>query len=226
MAKQVSDPARERLDIILAEYITLRDLVLHHTGYGENRLKFLLTVIGGVTAGIGIANQWLRDSPTIYALSGFVYVGLLLFGIGTFVRTVERSLLIEVYTKGLGRIRRFFVESHPELGNYIIQQTNDDVSFPTIGFLSGAMIYIGIPGLMALINSIMLGTGVILLLNLVFLVSAEWALVSGVAIGTIVYFVQTHYYTQRIADVSQRYPVAFPALGVSVTISTPNPPDA
>lgn len=215
----IDNPEKDRLEIMLAEYSALRDMTLNYMAYGENRLKFLLTVIAGAFAGIGIANQWLKDSPTIYMISSFVYLGLMIFGLGTFARTIERSLMIEVFTKGLARIRRFFVDRHPDIANYIIQRSHDDLDFPTIGFLPAASIFLGIPGLMALLNSIMIGTGFMLLLSVIMLLDVSWSFAAGVILALIVYGIQARYYAWRIEAVSHLYPAVFPTPRASVNPS-------
>ncbi len=87
---------------------------------GEFRLKFLMTLNAGVAAAIGLTIQHL--GPTILAntISGFLYVGLLIFGLATFRRTLERSLGIRICAEELKQTRHFIREHYPETAYWLL----------------------------------------------------------------------------------------------------------
>jgi hypothetical protein len=91
-------------DFMKSEYETLLNFRQSLITLGENRLNFFLATVSGAAVGIGLINQVSTNKEIIYFVSGVILIGLFLLGLVTFVRTVERSIGIVVYTPRLKNI--------------------------------------------------------------------------------------------------------------------------
>lgn len=206
-------PAKEpsELDIVLAEYETLQEHRLFYSSFGENRLKLYLTVIGGVSAGIGLAHQWLGQGSADVAfwLSTYAYVGLLLFGFLTFNRTIHRTKQLDVLDRGLARLRRYMIQSYPDLEDHFVRKTHDDFPFHGRGYFRQGHTLSTLPGLIALINTMLTGAGLLLFLKFAWHWPLNRAMILSVAVAFLVYIIQQLYYLHRIAKSEKENPPKF-----------------
>jgi len=99
--------ARETVDFLLAEYETLRSVKSELVSHGENRVNFFLAVVSGAMVGLALLSQSpaLGEVPPV--VIGTVLIGILLLGLMTFARTVDRAIGIKLYARGMNRITLF-----------------------------------------------------------------------------------------------------------------------
>jgi len=157
------------LGFMLAEYETLRDLRASLVSQGESRVNFLLATISGAVVALALVNQGAYSKDIVITINAMILVGLFLLGLITYLRLVHRGIAITVYTRGINRIRRYFVERVPDIGDYLILPTSDDVpSLRYGGFFSRGLGSVGLAGMVAIIDSIISVASVVLGLKIIF----------------------------------------------------------
>lgn len=205
---QLSKDANEqKITVMLAEYTLLQERRRDYIGYGENRLRFLLTVIAGVTAGIGLINQWVKPNELANWISSFIYIALLLFGLLSFFRTANRSTRIRVFTMGERRVRHFFFQMYPDLHPFFIEPFTDDMKKQP----DWAILFYDIAGMMSLVNAFLACIGVLLLFTMVWLVPTLWSVPSALIIAIAFYFVQNWYYRKEVNKTFAKHSPNFPS---------------
>lgn len=128
--KKQPELKKHSLEFLREELETLRCFRLNMNSMGESRVNILLAVSGGLfgLAVLKLSSIFQEELLPIISplITGVVLTGLLLLGLITFGRTIERDINIKIYTRGLNRIRRYFVQQDPELKKYLILPINDD----------------------------------------------------------------------------------------------------
>jgi len=196
-----------------SEYETLLNFRQSLITLGENRLNFFLATVSGAAVGLGLINQVSANKEIIYFVDGIVLVGLFLLGIVTFVRTVERSIGIVVYTRGMNRIRRFFVDQNPSIKKYLVLPVYDDKpSFISRAFIRGGFSSIGLPEMAAIVNSIIAGSAISLLLSMILSVATTWVIVTGVIIFIITLAAHNIYKQSHLRAMEKNTQIEFPSL--------------
>jgi len=194
---------------LIEEYETLRTLRQDYISMGDNRVNFFLAILSGVTVFL----TWLNSLPgsgntvtTSYELVYFITVvtilGVLLLGLTTFARIIRRNTSINVYTRGLTRIRRYFVEQYPDIEKYIILPINDDKpEFKPAGISEQ------LPIMLAIINGLIAGASLAIVL---FKMSMAIAILVGLVVFITLLFAQLRFYQVRMRDRAEEIPVYFP----------------
>jgi len=136
-APQLLDPSTEAM---LAEHERLSDLYLYNSEMGEKRTSLYLTLIsaGGAVL-IGTAALFL--------------LMLLVVGLVTFQRLIERRTRATEYLRAINRVHRYFVDLDPSVKPYFYWPACDDA--PSFGGNGGA--FMGLRDVIAVLNSLFMG---------------------------------------------------------------------
>ncbi|MEW5868386.1 MAG: hypothetical protein AB1894_03865 [Chloroflexota bacterium] len=135
--------------ILIAEHQRLSDLYLYNTDMGERRTSMYISVISLGAAGlIGLAQ--LVDSTILYWPATVLLVGMLVLGLLTFHRLIERRMRGVENLRAINRIHRYFVEKQPEVAQYFYWAPCDDL--PSFRGKGGA--FAGLRDIVALLNSL------------------------------------------------------------------------
>lgn len=108
---------RERLpDFLLHEFDHVGAALLHNEDAGERRVQFFLAVATAVFGLIGLAfraeNEPIAQTAREWALPISIgLVALLIFGLATLLRIIERNVATDRYKYALRALRRRFVSS-------------------------------------------------------------------------------------------------------------------
>lgn len=154
---RISDKDRV-IDLLIAEYETLRGVRERLTAEGESRGNFFLAVVSGSLIALGLIGNAPLPRETLFILTGAIFVGVTLVGILTFAQAVRRINMLILYTRGLNRIRHCFVEFEPGVAKYLILPINDNV--PAFRGRLGDE-----PQVIALVNSTIVATCTMVYLN-------------------------------------------------------------
>jgi hypothetical protein len=199
MTEGNSRPENGTKDFLLAEYELLKDLRANLQTQTENRMNFFMLIVSGtiaVLAGIAQSNGGIEHA-VLHNASLVVIFSLLLFGLQTFLRFIEVNISSTTYTRGLNRIRRYFLDRDQSIANHLILPTIDDVpKFGEIGFRSSKLSVIGVigfTGTIIVINSLLAGT----FLGMLMLESWNF-LGTFVVVTLLVFFLQCCYYARRM----------------------------
>jgi len=149
--REVLDPSAE---VMLAEHERLSALYLYNTEMGEKRLSSYLMVIS-VGAGIllGVAQFRVEMTLLLWPVIGFLF-GLLVLGVLTFQRLIERRIRGVEYLRAINRIHRYFVQDDPSLEPYFYWPPCDDIP----SFRSKGTVLEGLRDVIAVLNSLFAGT--------------------------------------------------------------------
>lgn len=135
--------------IMIAEHQRLSDLYLYNTDMGERRTSMYISVISLGAAGlIGLAQ--LVDATILYWPATLLLLGMLVLGLLTFYRLIERRMRAVENLRAINRIHRYFVEKQPELAQYFYWAPCDDL--PSFRSKGGA--FAGLRDIVALLNSL------------------------------------------------------------------------
>jgi hypothetical protein len=144
------DPSTEAM---LAEHQRLADLFLHNAEMGERRTSLYLTVISaGAAVFLGVAQFGAQMSSLLWPAVGFL-AGMLVIGLVTFQRLVERRIRAAEYLRAINRIHRYFVQNDPDLEPYFYWPPCDDV--PSFAGTGHALT--GLRDVIAVLNAIFVG---------------------------------------------------------------------
>lgn len=114
------------VEFLLAEFETLRELRAKTIEWGEGRANLYLTIAAGAAGLLTLTNQFTSDPLSLYLTSFAILIGLFLLGVLIFARLVTREILVTNYTRGINRIRRYFLELDPSIRKYLILPASDD----------------------------------------------------------------------------------------------------
>jgi hypothetical protein len=126
--------------------------------------------VGAVSSGLialAFVGQISHLGTAFYVFSLVVLPTLFFMGLITFERVLQSDMADSVYTRGINRIRHLYLEYAPQMQPYFILSAHDDREG---AFGSEAMhplwvqFFLSLPGMIAVINSVLAGSFVGLLL--------------------------------------------------------------
>ncbi|MCG2768234.1 MAG: hypothetical protein L6435_07605 [Anaerolineae bacterium] len=126
---------------------------------GEKRTSLYLTLIsaGGAVL-IGIEQLGLDARSLLWTAALFLLM-LLVVGLVTFQRLIERRTRATEYLRAINRVHRYFVDLDPSLKPYFYWPACDDV--PSFGGNGGA--FMGLRDVIAVLNSLFVGCLVVVI---------------------------------------------------------------
>ena len=203
------DPSTEAM---LAEHERLADLYLHNAEMGERRTSLYLTVISaGAAVFLGIAQFGPAIDSLLWPGIGFL-VGMLVIGLVTFQRLVERRMRAAEYLRAINRIHRYFVENDPALEPYFYWPPCDDVP----SFANHRQALTGLRDVIGVLNATFVGI-LLVALGLVLWPALHRAIVIpiGLVLGVVAWLLHERYENRccaRAERESAQY-VLFPRRG-------------
>jgi len=153
------------VDFMLAEYELLRQVRAADIAQGDTRTNLFLGLVSGAVALLAVTSQISKDPKSLSIISVIILTALFLLGLMTYIRLVERIIIVTFYTRGMNRIRRFFSELDPSINKFLILPTRDNT--PKY-FRDEAKKRIGLRGIVAVLNSIIAACSVFNLLAILF----------------------------------------------------------
>ncbi len=215
MDTQKASPSEDKVvDFMLEEYATLREMRLSLDSLGESRVNFFLATISGAIVGLALINQLASYVEIIFFINGAIFVGLLLFGLVTFARMVERTVKNTSYSRGMNRIRRYFVEKHPEIEPYLWLPTSDDkpsFGYAVYNFKTKRLGLTGLAPMVAIINSIIATVGIVILMTIVLATPIFLTLLIGTIAFILVAATHYRYLVKRMKKMKEVIEVRFPS---------------
>jgi len=185
--------------IMIAEHQRLVELYLYNSEMGEKRTSLYVSIVSLGAAGlIGLAQ--FVEAPMLVWPANVVLTGMLVLGVLTFQRLIERRIRAVENLRALNRIHRYFVDKDPELADYFYWPPCDDVP----AFHGKGGIFAGLRDVIAFINSLfggfLAGEGA----------AALWSglhplapVVVGIVTGLILWFLHQIYERRTLERASQ-----------------------
>jgi hypothetical protein len=163
---------------------------------------------------LGFIGQGSNSSAAFFLFGGVLFPALFFVGLATFVRVLQATGEDLLYARGINRIRHFYEELAPQMRDYFILSSHDDI-VGVLGNMSVTpsrwqLLFTG-AGMVAVINSVIVGVLVgVVITNLVGL---GLAFKVGCGVGTFVVSVLVHHRYQEVTlrRADQHIPVLFPS---------------
>lgn len=125
--ERVSDERlRQAVQILTTEHFALQSGRNNVTSEANGRLTIYLGALSGALIAIAFVAQVSRLGDAFHVFTLLILPALLLLGLATFGRVVQCDRQDLQYAAAINRIRHFYVELIPELGDYFVQSTYDD----------------------------------------------------------------------------------------------------
>ena len=173
--------------------------------------------VGAVSSGL-IALAFVGQISTLgavfYVFSLVVIPTLFLMGLITFERVLQSGLADFIYARGINRIRHLYLEYAPQMQPYFILSSHDDRE-GTLGNeamqISWWQVFLSTAGMIAMINSVLVGSFVGLLLAA--FTFPLWACTgAGVVAFLVSVGIHQRYQSEQWSRVERNLPVLFPSL--------------
>lgn len=173
--------------------------------------------VGAVSSGLvalAFVGQLSHLGTAFFVFSLVVLPTLLFMGVITFERVLQSGSADVIYARGINRIRHLYLEYAPQMQPYFILSSHDDSSLPieTLGARHRArwQVFLSMAGMIAMINSVLVGSFVGLGLSAFSLPLAVTA-----SIGSLIFLVSValhqRYQWRQWRQLERHLPVLFPS---------------
>ena len=190
------------INFLLKEYETLRTFRQDLIALGDRRFNFFVSIISGAA----IFLTWLSGQQKVNNIAiGIIIFGVLFLGLTTFARTVQRNSSIILYSRGMNRIRMYFVRHHPDMAEYLILESHDGKpSFKSLSFSEQ------LPIMLAIMNGTVAGVALAIIVSFTLKWDITLIAIAGVGIFTIMLFSQIRYYNSEMRKRVSKFKINFP----------------
>ncbi|HML21647.1 MAG TPA: hypothetical protein PKD09_08375 [Aggregatilinea sp.] len=197
-------------DFLVAEYETLKEFRTSQVEQAQNRFNFFLILVSSAVGIVALVSDGQNsfDTPIFFIVVSLTALALLYLGTVTLRRIIQTHIQTVRYTRGLNRIRRYFVQQFPEIEEYLTFSTDDRK--PQFGAMGSLTIGItGLTGMVIFINATLAYIGISFLLQaLMKSVDHEYTLVS-VLIGAVPFIgailLQRRYLNSEVEKAKTKY---------------------
>jgi hypothetical protein len=171
--------------------------------------------VGAVSSGLialAFVGQIAHLGTAFYGFSLVVLPTLLFMGLITFERVLQADLADNIYTRGINRLHHLYLEYAPEMQPYFILSTHDDwqgISGHEAMHPLWMQFFLSMPGMIAVIDSVLAGSFVGLLLAAFAL--PLWACTAAGAIAFLVSVGSHPLLLRPWMRVERTLPVRFPS---------------
>jgi hypothetical protein len=170
------------------------------------------TLYVGAISGALVA-QLSRVGTTFFVFSLVLFPSLVFMGIVTFERTIQSTYAVITYARGMSRLRHLYLEHTPQLEPYFILSSHDDSASVTrsVGITPTRwQIFLIAPGMIAVINSVLVGVFVGLLSSYVFGLSLPVSAGIGVLAFLLSVIIHQSHHWRQFQRTEQAIPSLFP----------------
>lgn len=205
-----ADVCSASTEAMLAEHERLSDLYLYNTEMGEKRTTLYLTVVSAASALLLGMAQFKVDNTFLLGSAAGMLLVVLLIGMLTFYRLIERRVRGMEYLRAINRIHHYFVDQDPGLELYYYWPPCDDTPFHSDKDAATT----GLRDLISVLNSLFLGA-LVGLLGYVLLPAWNvlWLAIVGLSVTVLAWVGHERYERRRLAaeENKSRAFVRFPA---------------
>lgn len=203
----------QSLQCLTTEHFTLQGAKNATIAESNGRTSiFLGTVSSGVVA-LAFIGQVTGTNEVFYAFALILLPCLFFIGVATFVRVVQTAIEDVIYTRGINRIRHYYVEVAPQIRDYFILPIYDDIAgFRTPGSRGSSrwQPFFSASAMIAVINSAIAAVFVGLLGFGLAELSALASIVIGVLFLILTFWPHRLYQLREGRRVAETIPVRFP----------------
>lgn len=174
---------------------------------------YLGTVSSGVVA-LAFIGQASEMSQGFYTFAFILIPSLIFIGIVTFLRVYETGIEDMIASRGVNRIRHYYLEAAPHMKKYFIMSANDDMKgiLDNIGaYQSRWQLLVSAAGLVSVINSILIGVFIALLIFTLFQAATLVCVAAGVVVFVASVALHVMYQDRRWKTVHDTLAIHFPS---------------
>ena len=206
---------RQAVLILTTEHFTLQSARGNVIAETNGRLAIYAGTLSSALIALAFVGQisGLGEAFRVFAL--ILLPVLLLLGLATGGRLIQSNRQDLLYGAGINRVRHFYVELVPELGDYFVQSVYDDFDgqLLSMGLLPRAHMqqWVSAPVLVAALNALVAGVLAGLLLSWVGAVPLLVSVAGGVAVGFVVMQVEGALGSRAISRLQRFVTPRFPS---------------
>jgi len=219
MEDRLSDEQRQKMfHFMTTEHSALqagRSATIFETG---GRTAVFLGTVSSTLIALAFVGQISRLGTAFFAFALVLLPTLFFLGLVTFERTMQLGIEDYIYAAGISRIRHFYVEMVPEAEKYFVGSIHDDFAStmaPTVFGMPAGLTwwqsFLTVPGAIATVNGVIVGSFAGLLVRAVGVESLALSVGVGIAVFGVSVLLQRRHQVARWHQIEHRLPTLFPS---------------
>lgn len=217
METQKDGATREEiLQFMTTEHFTLQTAKSATVAEANGRAANFLSTVSSAVVALAFVGQ-VSEMGGAFLLFGLVlFPSLLFLGAVTFERAIQTAIENMIHSRGINRIRHYYVEAAPEMERYFIHSTHDDVAgaVQNMGIVPGESWWqhlVTNAGMVAVVNSVLAGVFAGMLTRFTSSLHVYYA--AGIGLAVFVASVVAHhsYQLKRFTEFEGRLKTLFPS---------------
>lgn len=215
MGAQADKATQEQiLQFLTTEHFTLQTAKSATVMEANGRAALFLSTVSSAVVALAFIGQVAGMGKAFFLFGAVLFPSLLFLGFVTFERAIQTAIENMIHSRGINRIRHYYVELAPEMRRYFIHSTHDDVA----GALHGMGIvpapwqhFVTNAGMVAVINSVL--AGVFAGMLSAYVASLSMAVLAGIGVAVFTVSVVAHrrYQLNRYTVYEARLETLFPS---------------
>src|SRR6266487_4332138 len=209
----LSELSSQMVTVITTEHYNLQMGRSMTVSDANGRSTLFISTVSGALIAIAFAGQTSHMGTAFFVFSLVLLPSLFLMGLITFERVLQSGIEDLIYARGITRIRHLYLEYAPQLRPYFILSVNDEGRQPVLNVgthPSWWQVFLTTAGMIAVINSVLVGAFVGLLLSTLFTFSLLVCTSAGVVIFVLSLSVHQHYQWGQWRRMEQNLAAFFP----------------
>src|SRR5215467_8285033 len=169
--------------MMTTEHYTLKSGQAQEVADINGRNTLFIGAVSSTLIALAFIGQISHLGTAFFVFSLVLFPSLFFMGLVTFVWVLQATNSIIIYERGINRIRHLYLEYAPQMQPYFILSSHDDAAsvLGAVGIRrSPWQLFFAPPGMIAVINSVILGVFVGLLFTVLFTFSLLVCMVAGV----------------------------------------------
>lgn len=167
----LSELSSQMVTVITTEHYNLQMGRSMTVADANGRSTLFISTVSGALIAIAFAGQTSKMGTGFFVFSLVLLPSLFLMGLITFKRVLQSAIEDIIYARGITRIRHLYLEQAPVLRSYFILSANDEGRPPALDAGTHPdwwQVFLTTAGMIAVINSVLLGAFAGLLLSALF----------------------------------------------------------
>jgi hypothetical protein len=169
--QSLAELSSQMVTLITTEHYNLQTGRSMTVADANGRSTLFIGAVSGALIAIAFTGQVSRMGTAFFVFSLVLLPSLFLMGLITFERVLQSGIEDLTYARGITRIRHLYLESAPQLQPYFMLAADDDSRRPMLKVglhPSWWQVFLTTAGMIAIINSVLVGVFVGLLLSALF----------------------------------------------------------
>jgi len=150
------------LQFLTTEHFTLQTAKSATVAEANGRATLFLSSVSSAVVALAFIGQVSGIGATFFIFGLVLFPSLVFLGFVTFERAIQTAIENMLLSRGINRIRHYYIETAPEVKKYFMQSANDDVggALYNMGIVpnnSAWQHFVTNAGMISVINSILAG---------------------------------------------------------------------